>query len=61
MTRDRFKQTEPLQDRLARFADDIRAQAENLPPGPERDEMMKRVCAADTAMDLISSPRSQPK
>lgn len=47
--RRRFKQTETLQDRLAKFAKDVREKAERLPPGDERSALLKRARNADTA------------
>jgi hypothetical protein len=32
----------PLQDRLASFAKDIRERAASLPPGNERDELLRK-------------------
>jgi hypothetical protein len=51
-TRQRFKQNLSLQDRLAVWAKDAREQAAELPPGPERDEMLMRARQADTASHL---------
>jgi hypothetical protein len=61
--RRRFKQTNSLQDRLQAFADDVREEASNLPPGPQKDELLKKVRQADTASHLdawASSPGLQP-
>ena len=61
--RRRFKQTESLQDRLQAFASDVRAQAETLPPGTERDGLLKKARQADTAFHLNEwaySPGLQP-
>jgi hypothetical protein len=49
LKRRRFKQTQSLQDRLATFAKDTRDKAEALPPGPEREDLLKRARQADTA------------
>jgi hypothetical protein len=62
-SRRRFKQTVPLQDRLATWAEDVRAQAEQLPPGPERDALLKKASQADVAShldDWANSPGLQP-
>lgn len=62
-TGQRFKQTEPLQDRLAKWAEEVREQAEQLPPGPERDALLRKVKQADTAShleDWATSPGLQP-
>jgi hypothetical protein len=61
--RRRFKQTEPLKERLADWAADVRAQAAKLKPGPEQDAMLKRARQADTALHLdewANSPGLQP-
>jgi hypothetical protein len=47
-----FKQTESLQDRLRAFADDVRAKADRLPPGLEKDDLLRRARQADTASRL---------
>ena len=61
--RRRFKQTESLHDRLQVFANDVRAQAAELPPGTERDELLRKVRQADTAShlhELVNSPGLRP-
>lgn len=50
--RRRFKQTTSLNDRLASFEQQARDRAEKLPPGPERELMLKKVRQAATASDL---------
>jgi hypothetical protein len=60
MLRRRSKQTEPLQDRIASFARETREKASQLPPGPERDALLKKARLADTASlveDWANSPR----
>jgi hypothetical protein len=52
MKRRRFKQTDSLQVRLAAFAQDARDEAAKLPPGIERDEMLRKASHADTAAHL---------
>jgi hypothetical protein len=52
MLRRRFVQAVSLRDRLEAFAEEARAKAERMPPGPERDEMLKKVRQADVAADL---------
>jgi hypothetical protein len=47
-----FKQTESIQSRLLAFASDVRAQAETLSPGSERDELLKKARVADAALHL---------
>ena len=57
--RRRFKQTEPLQDRLVTFAKAARDKAEHLPVGIEREDIFRKARQADTAAHLdkwISSP-----
>ena len=49
MRRCRVKQTTSLKDRLTAWADDVRAQAAKLKPGPEQDAMLTRARQADTA------------
>ena len=63
MKRRRFKQSTPLKDRLAAWAEDVREQAEQLPPGPERDALLKKLSQAETAShldDWAASPGLQP-
>src|ERR1700761_5892719 len=63
--RRRFKQTLSLQDRLQAFAGDVRAKAEALPPGTERDGLLEKARQADTASHLnewaIRSRRSDTR
>jgi len=62
-TRRRFKQNISLRDRLAAWAMEIRRRAESLPPGAQRDALMKKVRQADTASHLdqwANSPGLQP-
>ena len=47
-----FKQETTLQDRIVAWAKEVRAQAAELPPGPDRDELLKKVRQAETAMHL---------
>ena len=57
-----FKQTETLQDTLARFAIEMRERAEALPAGIEREQLLKRARNADTTAhldDWASSPGLQ--
>jgi hypothetical protein len=58
-----FKQTEPLKDRLVSFAKDVREQAAKLPPGAEKDDLLRRASQADTAAhldDWVNSAGLQP-
>jgi hypothetical protein len=50
--RRRFKQTASFRDRLTAWAEDIRQQASQLKPGPERDLLLKKARQADTASHL---------
>jgi hypothetical protein len=61
--RRRFKQTTSLKDRLASFAEDLKAKASQLRPGPEQDALLKRARQADTAShidDWANSSGLQP-
>jgi hypothetical protein len=61
--RRRFKQSAAFKERLSAWAEDVRAEAEKLPPGIERDEMLKKVSRAETAAhldDWANSPGLQP-
>jgi hypothetical protein len=42
--RKRIKQTDTLAERLAKFSGEARTRAEKLPPGPEREAELKRIC-----------------
>ena len=58
-----FKQTEPLQDRVASFAREVREKASRLPPGKEKGNLLRRARLADMASQLddwASSPGLQP-
>ena len=55
--RRRFKQQSPLEDRLAAFAKTARAVAALLPPGAEKDEMLRKALQADTMAGLTMQPR----
>ena len=47
----------PLRDRLVLFAKDTRERAASLPPGNDRDELLRKARLADTASnDWVSSP-----
>jgi hypothetical protein len=63
MKRRRFKQNVSLQDRLNEFAKNAREQADALPPGPEREALIKKARQAETAQhleDWANSPGLQP-
>ena len=58
-----FRQSIPLKDRLALWATETRKLANKLPPGPERDELIRKASQADTAShldDWANSPALQP-
>jgi hypothetical protein len=48
----RFKQEAPLQDRVVEWAKDIRKQADVMRPSPERDQLLKKLRQAETAMHM---------
>jgi hypothetical protein len=61
--RRRFKQNITLKDRLTTWANEVREQAASLPPGPERDALLKKASKADVASHLdewANSPGLQP-
>jgi len=63
LKRRRQKQTISFKGRLAEWAEKIREQAARLPPGIERDEMLKKASQADTAAhldDWANSPGLRP-
>jgi hypothetical protein len=61
--RRRFKQQTSLQDRIAEWAASVRDQINGMSPGAERDELIKKLRQAETAMRLdnwANSPGLQP-
>ena len=63
MQRRRFKNTLTFPDRLKTFADELKAKAAELRPGPEQDALLKRARLADTASHIdewANSPGLQP-
>lgn len=61
--RNRSKPSGTLPDRLKAFAVEMREKAAPLPPGPEKEELMRRARQADTATHLAewaNSPGLQP-
>jgi hypothetical protein len=50
--RRRSSQQTTLQDRISEWATDVRQQAALLPPGRERDELLKKLRHAETAKHL---------
>lgn len=63
MQRRRIKQHLSLHDRLDAWAKKVRGRADKLPPGAERDALIKKARQADTAShvdDWANSPGLQP-
>jgi hypothetical protein len=63
MQRRRFKNTLTFPDRLKTFADELKAKAAELRPGPEREALLKRARQADIATHIdewANSPGLQP-
>jgi hypothetical protein len=57
--RNRRKQTATFDERLQRAARDAREAARGLPPGPQRDALLKRASQAETASRInewLASP-----
>ncbi|MBR0739234.1 hypothetical protein JQ581_20075 [Bradyrhizobium liaoningense] len=57
--RNRRKQTQSLQERLAAFAEKARARALSLPPGKEREMLLRRAKQNDVTSNLtdwLSAP-----
>jgi hypothetical protein len=61
--RRRFKQKQSLEDRLASYAASARKVAALLPPGAEKDELLRKANQADTAARLNApwAPSVQPR
>lgn len=63
MPRRRFKNIRTFPDRLPDFARETRERAELLPPGPEKDELIRKARQAETASRIdgwINSRGLQP-
>jgi hypothetical protein len=61
--RRRFEHQFTLQERIVEWAKEVREQAAKLPPGPDRDMLLKKVQHAETALhleDWANSPGLQP-
>ena len=61
--RRRFKQSDSLEERLAEEAKRLREEAELLPPGAVRDEMIRKARQAETGSHMsewLSSPGLRP-
>jgi len=55
----RRKQTTSFDERLQRAANEARQSAEQLPPGPQRDMLLKKASQAETAAHInewLASP-----
>ena len=62
MQRRRFKQTQTLEERLGEEASRLREEAKALPPGIERDQLIRRARQAETASRMnqwLTSPGLQ--
>jgi hypothetical protein len=63
MQRRRFKQTQSLEARLAEEAKRLREKAKSFPPGPLREDMLRKARQAETGSHLsewLRSPGLQP-
>ena len=61
--RRRFKQTLSLSERLVQDVEDLKARLATLPPGPERDQLVRRIRQNETAAKIeqwLKSPGLQP-
>jgi hypothetical protein len=52
MERRRFKQVVPLDQRLAQHAQQLRNEAKGLPPGGEREKLIRKALQLETASDV---------
>jgi hypothetical protein len=63
-TRRRFKQTVSFDDRLRTFIQEMLQEAEAVPPGAERSEILKKANQAESAREIdawANSPRPLPR
>jgi hypothetical protein len=63
MMRRRFKQTDTREERLATEAKRLREQAKALPPGPERDVILRKARQCETGSHMsewLRSPELRP-
>ena len=61
--RRRFKQSQTLEERLSEEAKRLREEAKCLPPGAERDRLLRRARQDETALHMtewLNSPGLQP-
>ncbi|WLB24067.1 hypothetical protein [Bradyrhizobium japonicum] len=56
--RRRFKQTVPLEERLAQEAERLREQAKQLPHGSEREALLRKARQAETGSHISDWLRS---
>jgi hypothetical protein len=63
MLRRRFKQTQTLEERLSEEAKRLREEAKLLPPGAQRETLLRKARQAETGSHMsewLSSPGLQP-
>ena len=63
MLRRRFKQTQSLEERLAEEAERLREEAKLLPPGAERETLLRKARQCDTGSHMsewLRSPELRP-
>ena len=63
ITRRRFKQTLSLSARLVQDVEHLKTRLATLPPGPERDQILKRIRQNAAAANIdrwLTSPGLQP-
>ena len=63
MQRRRFKDTAPLDQRLTEQAERLRKEANGIPPGIERERLIRQARQAETASHMrewLCSPGLQP-
>lgn len=63
LKRRRFKQTQSLEERLAEEAQRLREQATLLPPGPLREQVMRKARQCETGSHMsewLQSPGMKP-
>jgi hypothetical protein len=61
--RRRFNHQTTLQDRISEWTVGVRAEAATMPPGRDRDELLRKLRQAETAMhlqDWANSPGLAP-
>lgn len=52
--RNRSRPAGSFEDRLQKFADDARSAARRMPPGRERDMLMKKAIQTENVMDVTA-------